>query len=322
MRDIETVLHSLAFLHTLHVQNRTSIADLFVPSRRCGIYVLQFLDGEVYAGQAVDVTRRYLQHRRSHGDIEYISFKTAPRSNLNEEERRVIWTLERNGYHLRNITFTSAPSGESDFDLVMPADERMKWLNDLAYVNSDTVRTDDIELRRKYARRFQRFNRQPFAQDAVEILRIYVQACIPAILRSELSFWSVSCLPGFSVPGITIYSRVNINWQEVFTIFSERGVLGFSWHLAAAPLEEAFGKSLSALFAHHPTIERTDHFYEPGGQDQMNLVTQDLAGARALLRDRNVIRAIRLFNLRLMIKGPCAYSRYHCFELADRLVMS
>jgi MOSC domain-containing protein YiiM len=52
-----------------HVQGRASIADLFPQGKRCGLYILYFLDGEIYAGQALDVTRRYVQHCKVHCDI-------------------------------------------------------------------------------------------------------------------------------------------------------------------------------------------------------------------------------------------------------------
>jgi hypothetical protein len=66
-----------------YVQGRASIADLFKPHRRCGIYVLRFSNEEFYAGQAVDVTRRYAQHRKTHGDIEQMAFKQVPRGRTN-----------------------------------------------------------------------------------------------------------------------------------------------------------------------------------------------------------------------------------------------
>jgi hypothetical protein len=89
-------------------------------SRRASVVVfisLSFANGEIYAGQALDVTRRYVQHRKVHGDIEKISFRRVAKDKLNNEERALIRTLEQNGHRLRNITFTSIPKGESDFDL-------------------------------------------------------------------------------------------------------------------------------------------------------------------------------------------------------------
>ncbi len=308
------------FSQPKHVHGRASIADLFPLGKRCGLYILQFSDGEIYAGQALDVTRRYVQHRKVHYDIEKISFKRVAQKNLNDEERTLIWMLEHQGHRLRNITFTSIPRGESDFDLIMSAEEQERWLKDTSYVDFNASRVIDPELRRKYRRKFQRFAAMPRSDEIMNILRRYVHAAIPVPLRSELSFWGCSCLPGYSQPNIIIYSRINLNWQEVFTALDYKGELEFSFHLALSPLEEAFGESLSLLQEKFPLLEVTNNFYEPGGQDQINLIVQGTDSAKTFMQQREIISAMRLFNLRLMKKGACIYSRYHCMDLADRLI--
>jgi hypothetical protein len=298
-----------------YVQGRASIADFFKPRRRCGIYVLGFSNGEFYAGQAVDVTRRYAQHRKTYDDIEQLAFKPLPRSKLNEEERSLIGLLEQEGWPLRNITIVSLHKGESDFDLVMPPEEQERWLNDLDYTEDGGERLVDPELRRRYQGRFQRFLERPHAEEALAVLQTYVGTTIPAIRRGEVSFWSCSCLPTDNV-----YSRVNIYWQEVFTVFTSMNTLRFSVHLARSPLEEVFGNSVSPLLKRHPTLKHIDHHYVPGGQDQTSFEIRGGRAAKQLLADEVVLRAIRLLNLRLVQKGPCTYGRFHCMDLADRLV--
>jgi hypothetical protein len=144
------------------VHGRASIADFFKPCRRCGIYVLRFSNEEFYLGQAGDVTRRYAQHRKIHTDIEQMAFKQVPRSKLDEEERSLIWRLEQQGWHLRNVTFA-----RSDFDLVMPSEEQERWLDELGYVDDGGERLIDPELRRRYRERFQRFLDMPRAEEAL-----------------------------------------------------------------------------------------------------------------------------------------------------------
>jgi hypothetical protein len=308
------------FSQPQHVQGRASIADLFPSGKRCGLYILQFSNGEIYAGQALDVTRRYVQHRKVHADIEKISFKRVAKNKLNEEERTLIWTLEGDGHRLRNITFTSIPAGESDFDLIMSVEEQERWLRDIRYVDLSGSRAVDPELRRKYSKKFQRFATMRRSNSIINILHEYVQAGIPVPLRSELSFWACSCLPGYSQPNATVYSRINLYWQEVFTASDYEGKLEFSFHLALSPLEKTFGESLSWLLNKFPSLETTDHFYEPGGQDQIHLIIQGAKSAETFLQQKEIISAVRLFNLRLMKKGACVYRRYHCMDLADRLI--
>lgn len=320
MSEIAEVLTTLGFPSLRSVQGRVSIADIFLVGKRCGIYVLQFQNGEVYAGQALDVTRRYVQHSKTHNDIVSIGFKQVPQEKLNDEERTSIWELEQRGFPLRNIIFTSIPKGESDFDLVMPLAEQQKWLDDFSFQGFGGTRAQDDTLRRKYHQNFLRFSKRPSSEEAITILQRYVEQGIPVPVRSEMAFWGCSCLPGSSQPGIAVYSRININWQEVLTVFDVQGVFTSSFHLALSPLERSFGSSLDAMFEKYPMLISTEHFYEPGGHDQLHLEIEGAENALNLLQDTDIIKAIRLFNLRLMKKGACAYSRYHCMDLADRLL--
>ncbi|NTV14339.1 MAG: GIY-YIG nuclease family protein [Desulfobulbaceae bacterium] len=320
MAELSEILSSMNFPILRSVQGRASIADMWPTNNRCGIYVLQFHNGEVYAGQALDVTRRYVQHSKTHNDISNISFKKIPRAALNDEERAVIWELEQKGLDLRNIIFTSIPKGDSDFYLVMSPPEQQKWLIDLDYQEFGSVKAQDDTLRRKYHPKFQRFIKQPQSEAAITLLRRYAKQGIPFSVRSELSFWGCSCLPSYGKPGIIIYSRININWQEVLTVITERGTLIASFHLALSPLEDAFGNSLDLLFDKFPSLRHTEHFYEPGGHDQLNIEIEGIESAMQLLEDPDITKAIRLFNLRLMKKGPCAFSRFHCMDLADRIL--
>jgi hypothetical protein len=243
---IMKVLDDLGFSSAQNAQGRSSIADLCKPQERCGIYVLHFANDEFYAGQAVDVTRRYVQHRNTHHDIVKLSFQRVDASCLNEVARNVIWQLEQNEFPLRNVVFTSLPKGESDFDFLMPSDQQTRWLEDLDFVDGDGERLIDPDLRRRFHGKYQRLLQMPHAESMIDVLKTYVSSGIPAIRRGEVSFWSVSCLPKHDV-----YSRLNIYWQEVLTAFVSEGNLWFSFHLAASPLEKVLeeqGKAESSGF--------------------------------------------------------------------------
>ena len=160
----------------------------------------------------------------------------------------------------------------------------------------------------------------PYARNAIDLLAIYAAQCIPIPIQSELAFWGCSCLPGYPEPGVKIYSRININWQEVFTVYTWDHNLHISIHLAKSPLQDAFGPSLERLRSAYPGLTISNHQYEPGGQDQINLVMSGVRGANDLLTNKEVLFAARLFNLRLMKKGPCTYGRYHCMGLADQIL--
>lgn len=297
-----------------NIQGRASIADLFPPGKRCGLYILHFANGEIYAGQALDVTRRYVQHLKVHRDIEAISFRRVNKDRLNDEEPALIWELEQSGHRLRNITFTSIPKGESDFDLIMPVAEQERWLQDLRMLETSGERVIEPELRRKYHRKYEQFLQLPHADQAIDVLKAYVRCGIPAFRRGEVSFWCVSCMPGRGV-----YARINIHWQEVLTVFVEDNELWLSLHMADSPFTLLSDEAVALLFERHPRLEVTEHQYKPGGPDQVNLALP-ASSAGPFLSDAEVLSAIRLFNLRLMKKGPCNFGRYHCMDLADRLI--
>ncbi|MDQ3603352.1 MAG: hypothetical protein M3385_05795, partial [Actinomycetota bacterium] len=119
-------------------------------------------------------------------------------------------------------------------------------LDDLGYVDDGGERLIDPELRRRYRERFQHFLDMPRAEEALDVLRTYIKVGVPAIRRGEVSFWGCSCLPTKDV-----YSRVNIYWQEVFTVSTSLNDLWFSLHLARSPLMEALGNRESPLTHTH-----------------------------------------------------------------------
>lgn len=313
------MLKCLGFDPAFLVRGRASIADQFPLKRRCGIYILHFTDGDFYVGQAMNVVRRYAQHRVTYTDIEQVSFKPIPNDGLNDEERHVIGVLETEGYPLRNITFASMPKGDSDFDLIMSPEDQERWLHDFEWIDSAGTRLINPDLRQRYRKKFDRFVVMPHAAHILDVLRDYVRFCIPAIRRGEVSFWACSCLPVFVSPLDYAYSRININWQEVLTAYSDGNEPWFSIHLARSPLERAFGASLWRLRRRYLNVEQGDIEYAPGGSDQTHFI-MDADNLRAMIRDPQILPAIRLFNLRLMKKGPCTSGRYHCLDLADRLI--
>lgn len=245
-------LKSIGFGSQQSVIGRASIANVFPKSKRCGIYVLVFDDGEVYAGQAVDVTRRFVQHSKTYDDINTLYFKRVAKTRLNDVERDVIQGLEREGYHLRNITFTSLPKGESDFDLVMTPSQQQAWLSGAPEPAVAAARVNDEVLRRKYERKFQQLSQMTKYEDAEAVLRTFVRKTIPMPVLGEVSFWACSCLPSNGNKSIKLYSRININWQEVMTVYTEAGQLYVSIQLAVSPLQAAYGKSLLRLRLRHP----------------------------------------------------------------------
>src|SRR4029453_2863600 len=71
-----------------------------------------------------------------------------------------------------------------------------------------------LELRFKYAARFEKLLRRPQAQDVLDILKLYAATCIPVPRTTERYYWSVSGLPSSD----RALARVNASWMELFAL--------------------------------------------------------------------------------------------------------
>lgn len=313
------------FTEFLAVKGKKSIAHLFTKENRCGIYIFHFANGEFYVGQAKDVVRRFLQHRITHQDIEYVSFKSVDTASLNDVEKETIYLLEQKKKVLRNISLVSILHGHSDLDELVTPNEQQQWLN---YQSADdqSSRFDYPELRSKYTQKFQKLKALEEYEDVLWVLNNYVMGGIPFPVMTEYSFWGVSCQPTRYV-----YSRINIFWQEVLTIYKEQfqvpdeqgnlvvvDDISVSFHLSKSKLLEY--ETEEELKQKFPLIEISNYIYKTGGQDQIN-IDLHIDDVEQFF-DSPAFEAVRYFNLQLMRKGRCQSKRYHCFDLADDIFKS
>jgi len=317
----DKLFHSLGFSPFREVTGRASVADLFPVDKRCGIYALSFADGEFYVGKSLNVARRFVDHTRTHQDIAAIAFKPVRQNLLDKEEQHCATRAETAGIVLRNIQLMSVVHGETDLDDVVRPDAQATWERSGQQPSLAATRPSDAALRRRYARKFEQLQKIPFGVEAIEFLRRYLAVGLLSPASTELTFWSVSALPNHR-PGKRDWvclSRVSVGWQEVCTVGTLSGHFLVSLHLCRSVFEKSAGSRRMSIDEAFPTLEVTDHRYEPGGQDQLNLEVEGYDAAMALLNDPAIQRAVRSFNLRLMRKGATPYGRYHCFDLADRM---
>jgi len=248
--------------------------------------------------------------------MDTITFRGVRHDELDSTEQELIRLVERSGHRLRNVVFSALPPVDSDFDLVMSPADQKEWLADIERVDKEGARITNGDLRRKHAARHRRLRAITGIEEVVKKVRSYVRRAIPAIKRGEVSFWSLSCLPSYTNPEITLFLRLNIHWQEVLTVFREKqsGLDFFSFHVAREPIERDV-----ELRDELPDLEIEPHWYVPGGHDQINLVVP-YRSFDAFLDRPSVRQAIRHFNHRLMKKGACNFARYHCLDLADEVI--
>lgn len=317
---MEKLLEELAFEKSEFVEGRYSVADLFKPKERCGIYVLHFKNGQFYVGLATDLVRRYNQHRKNHLDIERISFKKIIKEKLSEEEKLIVQTLQSEGFGLRNIQLVSIVEGETDFDLLMSVEQQEEFISNLTFSNMEGNKFEIEEQRIKYTNNFLILSKLPYFEKFIQAIKAYVQIGIPIPKKSEYSFWCVSVPSSNSK-----LSRININWQEVSTYVFEKDDFYVTFHMAYSPLVAEFGEELDGLFEQFEDLEimvndkDEVHTYEPGGQDQVSFVIPSSI-FHNFIAINAVQKAIKTFNLRLMRKGATIYNRYHSFDLSRRIL--
>lgn len=309
----------IGFEKLIYSKNRISLAECFSKNNRCGIYILQFENGDFYVGQAVDVVRRFAQHRKQNSDIAYISFKEVARELLAKIERETIFNLENRQKVLRNIAIVSVTQGDTDLDLIISKEDQSCWFTNFKKIKLDTERFEYPQQRQKYANKYIKFKRHEYFEDIVALLQSYVLSSIPFPRKTEYSFWACTILPGRN-----ILVRVNLFWQETFCI--REGVfhdpktnkkeigLFIVFFVSKSVLQNYY--NYENLLKEFESLEFGNHIYKPAGQDQQQIII-DAWEYNDFFFKKGVWEAAKVFNLNLMRKGGCIFNRYHCFDLAD-----
>lgn len=316
--NLSQILKPFGFGERLPVAGRASLAAEFKAKGRSGLYLLDFEGGELYAGLTTDVVKRLGQHRKAHGDIIGLRFAPCPEVEQAGTERRLIGTLEGAGFALRNVALMSVVTGERDIDALIPPEEQDDWMDGLELIDA-TERVDDSALRARHRRRFERFEAMGESDEAVKLLRLYVMRALPKPRLTELSFWSLSCLPSGGGGGdFTLLARISLNMMEVMTLLCDSEGIWASFHIAESPLIEGLGEDYATILE-ELGYEIEDHSYAPGGADQIKVRAPSFVSVIDFLNDGLLVCAARTMNLRLIRKGPTYYPRSHSLPLADRI---
>lgn len=167
-----------------------SAASLFVSAASvCGIYVLEFADGQRYVGQTTNITKRYATHRRRHGDVVAFSFASCPPDALDEHERAQV-RVEETRHSLRNLNLTGWPGGIED-RATTSKDGRSVLL---PWERNRRVRTSDDGSATKPAR-FWEMSRPPDYEQLADALGRYIDETIADPFATQEFLWTLSALP-------------------------------------------------------------------------------------------------------------------------------
>ena len=311
----DELLTELGFPAFRDVSGQTSVARLYPAGQRCGIYVLGFADGERYVGQAVDVTKRYLNHCKTYADLTELSFKCVPAEELDAEERRCIHTLEAGGVHLRNFTHMSVVGGDRPFDEVVTPGEQEAWLQGDPGLQDDEPHVVDESLRRRQRHKFEKLMTLPHAQEVLTLLGLYLLTTMPFPNRTEQDFWIVSCLP-YGVGEYSVYCRVTVNRQENFSVYGNEKGFDVSFHMAMSPLQALVGDDWQQRLEANG-YEVIDHRYDSGGHDQTRVDTFGYEHTLEALTSAETLQAMAVLNLRLVRKGGNHQPGSHCPQLVE-----
>jgi len=199
--------------------------------------------------------------------------------------------------------------------------QQRDWMQGKTVPRDADERQESLELRLKYAARFEKLLRRPQAREVLEILRRYGRNCVPIPRRTERHYWSVSCLP--STPGKALI-RVNASWMELFSLYADgEGIRAlFLVHLSDFTSDHSLDQGqVDEAFLERcvKTPEDVGHIF-PRGQDIFGVKVRGFASIGKFLAGRRTLRAIRAFNLTHMNRGRNAYQASHCYSLADRML--
>ena len=182
-------------------------------------------------------------------------------------------------------------------------------------------RSQSLELRFKYAARFEKLLRRPQAQEVLEIVRLYGGTCLPIPRQTERAYWSVSCLPSTSDKPLV---RVNASWMELFTLLPDGNGLRarFILHLSDFTIDGSATPGLvDEAFLEQCVIQLEDVSHSVWNVPDIFIVkVQRAASIRDLLANPRALRAIRRFNLTHMNRGRNAYQASHCYSVADHML--
>lgn len=317
----------LGFAALTDVRGRPSIADLIPPSKRKpGVYLLEFENGSFYLGQAVDPVRRFAQHRMNVGGIVGYSFSACRRQELDEIEQATIRKAEARGLPLTNRVHVSHIEGETDLDLIVSRESQDGWLAGErgSRRSPRLVRIPaDSPARVRTKQRFEKLSNDDRYAEVLKCLGTYVGCAIMYPRSTQLTFWSVSCLPSTGNATFRRYSAVNAGMMELCVVGYSGNDVKRTWgfiNVSRSILVKKHGNMQRVRATYRGALIDSSRAYRAAGQDQLRMETRSITDLTALLSHPAVALAARDLALRVMQSRATIYSQYHCPDLADAIL--
>lgn len=298
----------------------TSLGVNFRPGEdRCGIYILEFTDGQRYVGQSRDVVRRFADHSRRHLDIVAVQFCPTPLHDLDAAERQMVQDQRDAGHHLRNIDLVSNSWADSVLDAVVDQEIQQGWATGAPQTHPDDTRMLIARRRQSTRAQYEALQQHPGFDAVFDDICTYIDRVVAWPSATDGAFWTLSALPS---TGKTRESRrlacVNCGRVETFVIFENRISGNLSWFLNIE----------------HGVLSRQDlprmkrrSLFTTNGYRSVGLVDRIEGGVSdsldAWLDDTpNLEIAARQLSLNLMRKGRSWFARFHCDDFVDDVLLA
>jgi len=323
--SIEEIIFQLGFKVSHDVEGRLTIADLFRNTKaRCGIYLLVLNNNLFYIGSSNNVVRRFREHKVRHNNISKLYFQPTKFSLRKTIETEIINKAESCGIPLINVIGITNIASETDLDELISPDDQENWINgsNIQLLKESEDRPFDDKQRLRFKHKFDLFQNYPNYEQIIQVLRLYVQKCIPSFRNTEKAFWSISCIPSTNKDSWPRLACISMNAMETIVIGHHLNSAETNWsflNISEKVFRQKFFTNKS-FYDKHPQGELRAINYHAAGSDQISINFESLQNLKELLSDNVIIQAARTLNLRLMRKGASRYAQYHCFSLADLLV--
>ncbi len=182
---------------------------------------------------------------------------------------------------------------------------------------------DDNDKRLEMRPRFNELMQRPDSKEIVQLLRHYIEECVPSPCLTERVWWSMTAMPrtkprnrisccnisGMEVcilyahPNHEIGSRINVDGNRLFSAYREKD---FRSKYPLTGIERRGSGNYKS--AENATI------------NTIALLTNGLTNIRSVLNDKAVLDAAYHLNWAVMCTGRVRYPQYHCYDLADLLL--
>ncbi|MDV8003053.1 hypothetical protein [Rhodococcus sp. IEGM 1408] len=283
-----------------------------------GYYLLEFENGDCYLGQSTSIADRLKGHRTLRKDIISIrpnpdpvaSAMDNPLRHLLDQESLLIDSIQTAGLPARNKAQMTYLTGHRSLDDCLTDNDctSADWLADPVAINAVSFNKNGNVLVAPEKSASGRADLEawktrtgPDTSVVLELIRTYMQRCLPLPLQTEYEYWTLSSPP--VKPKWGTLSNLTIGWTEAFRInMEEDGSLSGWVQVNGIELlgDDMTDEAVIRFLRQHPGSSLDEAPYQAAGPYNLNVRASNLQVLAALLDDTAVTRAAATAALHLM----------------------